>query len=141
MRQLIQIQTQFNYQPVAPKRWQQHWRKAIAILRLMTLQAPSCMPNVMAGIYSSFSANRDERRRPRSRECQLFSRLSVYFVEVVSRLCETKKERKSNKNAKERRRANFSRFRVSKTTATRRKARKTVEKGEKKTSICRLPKP
>ena len=41
------------------------------------------MPNVMAGIYSSFSANRDGRRRPRSRECQLFSHLSVYFVEVV----------------------------------------------------------
>ena len=30
------------------------------------------MATVMAGIYSSFSANRDGRRRPWLRECQLF---------------------------------------------------------------------
>ena len=57
------------------------------------------MPNVMAGIYSSFSANRDERHRPRSRECQLFSRLSVYFVEAVSPAGKKRARRKSNKNA------------------------------------------
>ena len=92
------------------------------------------MPNVMAEIYLSFSANRDGRRRPRSRECQLFFPLfRVFCGGCEAALCV--KRRKREKVTKTRRRGgerNFSRFRVSRTTATEKSVKKGVKREREK---------